>query len=128
MVRSRVSASDAADEGSEAALERILFIFARFAYFTSEDNKSGAQPPLTEQTQELFRGRINSCLNSIIAAQKQASTLPYAVARKIRDAAKSEEFGKFIISMDDPLKDSVKGAFKVLKRLSGMVRHLSFYI
>ncbi|KAL5334247.1 DNA polymerase phi-domain-containing protein [Aspergillus crustosus] len=120
MVRSRVSASEAADEGSEAALERILFIFARFAYFTSEDNKSGAQPPFTEQTQELFRGRINSCLNSIIAGQKHAATLPYAVAKKIRDAAKSEEFGKFIISMDDSLKESVKGAFKVLKKLSSM--------
>ncbi|KAL4877544.1 DNA polymerase phi-domain-containing protein, partial [Aspergillus karnatakaensis] len=120
MVRARVSASDAAGEGSEAALERILFIFARFAYFTSEDSKSGAQPPLTEQSQELFRGRINSSLNSIIAAQKHAATLPYAVVRKIRDAAKSEEFGKFIISMDDSLKDSVKGAFKTLKKLSSL--------
>ncbi|KAL4736131.1 DNA polymerase phi-domain-containing protein [Aspergillus similis] len=120
MVRARVSASDAADEASEAALERILFIFARFAYFTSEGGKSGAQPPLTQQTQELFRSRINSSLNSIIAAQKHAATLPYAIVRKIRDAAKSEEFGKFIIGMDDALKDSVKGAFKALKRLSSM--------
>ncbi|BCS23970.1 DNA-directed DNA polymerase POL5 [Aspergillus puulaauensis] len=118
VVRARVSASDAADAGSEAALERILFTFARFAYFTSEDEKSGAQPPFTQQSQELFRSRINSSLNSIIAAQKHAATLPYAVVRKIRDAAKSEEFGKFIITMDDTLKDSVKGAFKALKKLS----------
>ncbi|KAL4820418.1 DNA polymerase phi-domain-containing protein [Aspergillus spinulosporus] len=120
MVRARVSASDAADEASEAALERILFIFARFAYFTSEGGKGGAQPPFTQQTQELFRSRINSSLNSIIAAQKHAATLPYAIVRKIRHAAKSEEFGKFIIGMDDALKDSVKGAFKALKRLSSM--------
>ncbi|KAL4985234.1 DNA polymerase phi-domain-containing protein [Aspergillus falconensis] len=120
LVRARVSASDAANEASEAALERILFLFARFAYFTSEGVDSGAQPPLTQQTQELFRSRINSSLNSIIAAQKHAATLPYAIVRKIRDAAKSEEFGKFIISMDDALKDSVKGAFKALKKLSSM--------
>ncbi|KAL4997961.1 DNA polymerase phi-domain-containing protein [Aspergillus recurvatus] len=120
MVRARVSASDAADEASEAALERILFLFARFAYFTTEGGKSGAQPPLTQQTQELFRSRINSSLNSMIAAQKHAATLPYAIVRKIRDAAKSEEFGKFIISMDDALRDSVKGAFKALKKLSSM--------
>jgi DNA polymerase phi len=121
MVRARVSASDAADEASEAALERILFIFARFAYFTSEGGKGNAQPPFTQQSQELFRSRINSSLNSIIAAQKHAATLPYAIVRKIRDAAKSEEFGKFIIGMDDALKNSVKGAFKALKRLSSMV-------
>ncbi|KAL2859058.1 DNA polymerase phi-domain-containing protein [Aspergillus pseudodeflectus] len=120
MVRARVSASDAADEGSEAVLERILVIFARFAYFTSDEDKGSVQPSLTQQTQELFRSRINSCLNSIIAAHKHASTLPYAVVRKIRDAAKSEEFGPFIIAMDDVLKDSVKGAFKALKKLSGM--------
>lgn len=118
VVRGRVSASDADSEGSEAALERILVIFARFAYFTSEQ---GAQPPLTSQNQELFRSRINSSLNSIIAAQKHAASLPYAVVRRIRDAAKSEEFGKFIITMDDTMKESVKGAFKALKKLSGMV-------
>lgn len=126
VVRARVAASDGADAGCEAALERILFTFARYAYFTSEDEKSGAQPPFTQQSQELFRSRINSSLNSIIAAQKHAASLPYAVVRKIRDAAKSEEFGKFIISMDDTLKDSVKGAFKALKKLSSLVRHLSY--
>ncbi|KAL4922839.1 DNA polymerase phi-domain-containing protein [Aspergillus aurantiobrunneus] len=125
MVRARVSASDAADKGSEAVLERILFIFARFAYFTSEEDKSAPQPPLTQQTQELFRSRINSSLNSIIAAQKHAATLPYAVVRKIRDAAKSDEYGKFIISMDDTLQGSVKGAFKALKKLSSMKKESS---
>jgi DNA polymerase phi len=38
--------------------------------------------------------------------------------RQIRDAAKSEEYGKFIISIDDKLQDSVKTAFKALKKLS----------
>ncbi|KKK26584.1 hypothetical protein ARAM_007229, partial [Aspergillus rambellii] len=114
IVRNRVSS----EEDSEAALERILFIFVRFAYFTSEDET--AQPALTQQTQELLRSRINSSLNSLVAAQKYAGTLPYAVVRKIRDAAKSEEFGKFIINMDDTLRDSVKGAFKSLKKLSSM--------
>ncbi|KAL4955548.1 DNA polymerase phi-domain-containing protein [Aspergillus filifer] len=113
MVRAHV-----ADDGSGAVLERILFVFARFAYFTSEDGKARPQPAFSEQSQELFRSRINSSLNSIIAGQKHAATLPYAVVRKIRDAAKSEEYGKFIIKMDDTLKESVKAAFKALKKLS----------
>ncbi|KAL4960390.1 DNA-directed DNA polymerase POL5 [Aspergillus stella-maris] len=107
-----------ADDSSEVVLERTLFVFARFAYFTSEDGKVGPQPAFSEQSQELFRSRINSSLNSIIAGQKHAATLPYAVVRKIRDAARSEEYGKFIIKMDDTLKESVKGAFKALKKLS----------
>ncbi|KAE8158741.1 DNA polymerase phi-domain-containing protein [Aspergillus tamarii] len=122
IVRSRASASDESEEGAKEVLEHILFTFVRFAYFVEKDGESrdqaAAEPALTQQTQELFRSRINSCLNSLIANQKYATDLPYAVVRKIRDAAKSEEYGKFIIAMDDTLQDSVKGAFKSLKKLS----------
>ncbi|KAE8373088.1 DNA polymerase phi-domain-containing protein [Aspergillus bertholletiae] len=122
IVRSRASANGESEEGAKEVLEHILFTFARFAYFVEKDGESrgqvAAEPALTEQTQELFRSRINSCLNSLIANQKYATDLPYAVVRKIRDAAKSEEYGKFIIAMDDTLQDSVKGAFKSLKKLS----------
>jgi DNA polymerase phi len=115
IVRSRASASD-----EFAVLEQILFTFVRFGYFMAKD----VQPALTQQSQELFRNRISSCLNSLIANPKYATTLPYAVVRKIRDAAKSEEYGKFIINMDETLRDSVKTAFKSLKKLSGMVSTL----
>lgn len=126
IVRSRASASDESEEGAKEVLEQILFTFVRFAYFVEKEGDSrgqtAAEPALTEQTQELFRSRINSCLNSLIANQKYATALPYAVVRKVRDAAKSEEYGKFIIAMDDTLQDSVKGAFKSLKKLSSTVR------
>ncbi|PKY03126.1 putative DNA polymerase V [Aspergillus campestris IBT 28561] len=119
IVRSRASASDTDD--AQDVLEQILFTFVRFAYFSAADDaKSGAQPPLTQQTQELFRSRINSCLNSLIAQQKYATDLPYAVVRKIRDGAKSGEYGKFIIDMDETLRESVKSAFKSLKKLFSM--------
>lgn len=122
VVRSRASTNDEAQDGIYDVLEHILFTFVRFAYFVEKDGENhgqaAAEPALTEQTQELFRSRINSCLNSLIANQKYATELPYAVVRKIRDAAKSQEYGKFIIAMDDTLQDSVKSAFKSLKKLS----------
>ncbi|ODM17452.1 hypothetical protein SI65_07127 [Aspergillus cristatus] len=117
IVRSRASSQDA-DEGLQDVLEHILTIFVRSAYFTPKE-KEGPQPPMAPQTQEMFRNRINSCLNSLIASQKYAATLPYTVVRKIRDAAKSEEYGKSIINIDGTLSDSVKSAFKSLKKLSG---------
>ena len=130
IVRSRASASDTDD--AQDVLEQILFTFVRFAYFSAPDGedaaKSGAQPPLTQQTQELFRSRINSCLNSLIAQQKYATDLPYAVVRKIRDGAKSGEYGKFIIDMDETLRESVKSAFKSLKKLFSMVSFFFFLI
>lgn len=122
IVRARASAQNP-DETTEAALQQALFIFVRFAYFSGpEDKETAPQPALTEQTQELFRNRINSCLNSIIANQKYAASLPYAVTRKIRDAAKSEEYGKFVVKMDERIHESVSRAFKSLKKLSSMVR------
>lgn len=124
IVRAR-SANQDAEDNTETILEQILFIFVRYAYFMENDGQS-AQPAMTEQTQELFRSRINSCLNSVIANQKFAATLPYAVVLKIRDAAKSEEFGKFIINMGDPVQESLKTAFKSLKKLSSMVSHVLY--
>lgn len=116
------AASQGAQDDVESILEHILFIFVRFAYFTGKDgSKKSVQPDLTEKTQELFRSRINSSLNSVISNQKHAATIPYAVICKIRDSVKSEEFGRFIIDMGDPVQESMKTAFKSLKKLSGMV-------
>lgn len=116
IVRSRVSTQDNED-GIQAVLEHILTIFVRYAYFTPTETEKGPRPAVTPQTQELFRSRINSCLNSLIASQKYAATLPYAAIRRIRDAAKSEEYGKFIINIEGDLGDSVKAAFKSLKKM-----------
>lgn len=125
IVRARASAAQGSEDGTEGVLEHILTIFVRFAYFTPDEGaKNAPQPAIAPQTQELFRSRINSCLNSLIASQKYAATLPYAVVRQIRDTAKSEEYGKFIINLDGSLQDSIKTAFKSLKKLSSNVTHI----
>lgn len=125
IVRSKASASEDDSEELLASLERILFIFVRFAYFTdASKGSSSPEPALSSATQEMLRNRINSCLNSLISNQKFAATLPYAVVKQIRDTAKSGEFGKFIIEIDEKLQESVKAAFKSLRKLSGKVRSI----
>ncbi|RAK72559.1 DNA-directed DNA polymerase POL5 [Aspergillus fijiensis CBS 313.89] len=114
IVRARASA-DSKDDDTYSVLEQILSIFVRFAYFKDP----AVSPALTEQTQELFRSRINSCINSLIATARYAS-IPYVVVRQIRDLAKSEERGKFIVSMDETISGAVKNAFKSLKKLASM--------
>ncbi|KAG0160358.1 hypothetical protein PDIDSM_7885 [Penicillium digitatum] len=119
IVRSKASANEDDAEDLQASLEQILSIFVRFAYFMDVGKGSTApEPPLSSATQELLRNRINSCLNSLISNERFAATLPYAVVKQIRDAAKSGEFGKFIIAIDEKLSESVKAAFKSLKKLS----------
>jgi DNA polymerase phi len=120
IVRSKAASGDKdSEEDYQSILEQILSAFVRFAYFKGDGARELApEPSFTQATQELLRNRINSSLNSLLASQKYASTIPYAVVRQIRDGAKSEEYGKFIISIDDKLQDAVKTAFKALKKLS----------
>jgi DNA polymerase phi len=126
IVRSKASATEGDAEDIETSLEKILSIFVRFAYFLDTGKGSTVpEPALSSATQEMLRNRINSCLNSLMSNQKFAATLPYVVVKQIRDAAKSGEFGKFIIDIDEKLQDSVKAAFKSIKKLSGKVRYLS---
>ncbi|KAJ5102667.1 hypothetical protein N7532_003196 [Penicillium argentinense] len=118
IVRAKSSTgNDDSEEDFESVLEKILFIFVRFAYFTDKSS-SAAEPAVSEATQELLRNRVSSALNSLLTSQKYAASIPYAVVKQIRDASKSEEFGKFIINIDEKLQESVKTAFKSLKRLS----------
>ncbi|KAJ5545292.1 hypothetical protein N7535_006325 [Penicillium sp. DV-2018c] len=119
IVRSKSSAAEGDAEDLQAVIKRILSIFVRFGYFLDSSKSSTApEPAISSATQELLRNRINSCLNSLISNQKFAATIPYVVVKQIRDAAKSGEFGKFIIAVDDKLSESVKAAFKSLKKLS----------
>ncbi|KAJ5662708.1 hypothetical protein N7462_011634 [Penicillium macrosclerotiorum] len=120
IVRAKAATGNSdSEEDYQAVLEQIMFIFVRFAYFLDSGKGSDApQPPVSQATQELLRNRINSALNGLLTSQKFAATIPYAVVRQIRDATKSEEFGKFIINMDEKLQDAVKTAFKSLKKLS----------
>lgn len=124
IVRSKSSTGNSdTEEDYQSVLEQILFIFVRFAYFPNT-GASAPEPAMSQATQELLRNRINSSLNSLLSSQKYAATLPYAVVKQIRDAAKSEEFGKFMINIDDKLQESVKTAFKSLKKLSSKVSPL----
>ncbi|KAJ5949198.1 hypothetical protein N7454_000782 [Penicillium verhagenii] len=121
VVRGKASTgnSDDSEDDFQLTLEQILSILVRFAYFPNTKKASSApQPALSPATQEMLRNRINSSLNSLLTSQEYAATIPYAVVKQIRDAAKSEEFGKFMINIDDKLQESVKTAFKSLKKLS----------
>lgn len=122
IVRSRASAANATNDGFEPIIEDILSVLVRFAYFVDKGDKKqdrpAPEPALIQATQELFRNRINSCLSTLITTRKEPAALPYAIVRKIRDAAKSGEFGTFIIETDDVVRESVENAYKTLKKLS----------
>lgn len=108
-----------AGEEFTPVLQYILSILVRYAYFGGE--QGGANPAISSASQELFRNRINSCLNSLISNIKDPAEVAYTVVRQVRDLQKSEEYGKFIIEIDGTIAESVDAAFKSLKKLSSKV-------
>ncbi|KAK2786300.1 DNA-directed DNA polymerase [Onygenales sp. PD_12] len=123
VVRSQASAaSTTAPEELEESVESILQLLARFAYFVPEQDskrkQSAPEPTITEATQELFRNRMMSCLNTVINGRKSPATIPYGVVRKIHEMDESGDWGKFVIEMSDEIKESVASAFKTLKKLT----------
>jgi DNA polymerase phi len=92
------------EEDNEPTMEKILSILTRIAYTGDSQNP------------QVFRNRINACLNSLISNNENPAKLAYSVVLQIRDLQRSNESGK-VIEMDDSIRESVDGAFKSLKRL-----------
>ncbi|PGH19231.1 hypothetical protein AJ80_04096 [Polytolypa hystricis UAMH7299] len=122
LVKVQMSAKSAAAEGVETSLQRIMEILARFAYFVPDpDTKQSAPapvPPVDEATQEFFRNKVTSCLNTIISDRKNSSTILCALARKVHKMVESGDWGKLVIEMTGPIQESIDSAAKTLKKLS----------
>lgn len=131
IVRSRSSSTkDTTDPADlEETMKSILLVLVRFAYFQEtggrESDRSAPKPQLTEATQDLFRNRIMSCLNTLITNRKNPSALPYNVVRKIYETDRDGDSGKFVIEMDDSIRESVDSAFKTLKKIAHKVALIS---
>ncbi|KAL1960089.1 hypothetical protein VTO42DRAFT_261 [Malbranchea cinnamomea] len=122
IVKSLSSANKYTSDGVEKVIERVLLLLAGFAYFVPDASKVGdakrPEPPITQATQELFRNRISSCLNALIASRKAPASVAYKVIRKIRDLSETSEYGKFVIEMNETISESLTSAFKTLKKIS----------
>lgn len=130
VVRSRSSTKDADPQDLEETMKSVLLVLVRFAYFENKsDNESGRtapNPQLAEATQDLFRNRIMSCLNTLITNRSSPGTLPYNVVRNIYETDRDGESGKFVIEMDDSIRESVDSAFKTLKKIAHKVAPTPF--
>ncbi|KAK2754662.1 DNA-directed DNA polymerase [Arachnomyces sp. PD_36] len=122
VVRSQSSNKGTDPEDLEDVMKSILLVLVRFSYFVdegdSETGRSAPKPQLTQATQELFRSRIMSCLNTLINNRSSPGTLPYTVVRNIYEKERAEGSGKFVIEMDDNIRESVDSAFKTLKKIA----------
>lgn len=120
IVKSLATKSDA-PEGLDSTIKQVMLVLARFAYFvpanSSKAKDSVPQPPIAESTQEFFRGKISSCLNTVIAGRKNAASVAYQVIQSIREKDQSGEHGKFVIDMGEKIGKSVDSAFKILKKI-----------
>lgn len=121
---SLVRTRSASGEEYIPVLQYILSVFVQFAYFSAPEKLPReliVNPAISPVTQELFRNRINSCLNSLISNVRDPAEIAHTVVQKIRDLQDSKEYGKFIIDIDGSIAESIDAAFKNLTKLSSKV-------
>lgn len=128
VVKLQAAANKSVSEDAESVIEEAMLVLARFAYFVVDDssksNRKSPDPAITQATQELFRSRISSCLNVLIAGRKSPAQIAYQVVRKIRDLSETGDCGKFVIEMNENIKVPLDSAFKTLKKINRKVRIL----
>lgn len=117
------SACSASSDELASLFERVASTFSRFGFFnnissSTTDGDSSVTPPISPQTQEIFRNKIVSCLNMIIAGrQNLAHTVPFNVVKKIHDKYEKKSWGNFHIEMDATSEEAIDSAFKILKKI-----------
>ena len=126
MVKSLSSmASPIISEGFEESIKEVLLVLARFSYFVADvvtdRNALVPSPPFTQESREVFRNRIMSCLNSLINGRRDPASLPYTVVRSIHQTADTVEGGKLVVEMSGSVRESVDSAFKILKKIAHKV-------
>lgn len=144
------SSSDSSPAQSEefaSFFQSLASMFSRFGFFngspssstkdkTKNKNKNGEtssssfsiEPPFSAQTQEVFRSKIVSCLNTIIAGRQDfAHTIPFNVVKKIHEKYQKQSWGDFHIEMDEKSEEAIDSAFKTLKKIAHKVVFLFFF-
>jgi DNA polymerase phi len=127
MVKSQSAANKTESDEAESVIYKTMLVLARFAYFVPTDSSKTEtdvkrpDPPMAHATQELFRNRLLSCLNVLMGGKKNPASVTYKLVRKIRDLAESEEYGRFVIEMDESISGPLASAFKTLKKINRKV-------
>lgn len=126
IIRSRASSAKGAGQiTSDGYDEAILLLFVKFAFFVDRDDSGqpgrAPEPPMSETTQESFRNRIISALNSLTGATSNPATLPYSVVLNIRNKERDDRTCRSILDMDETVSESLKIAWKMLKSFDKMV-------
>jgi DNA polymerase phi len=113
IVRSRSASCD----DFQGAIEGVLSVLLRFAYFKGTTNEP-PEPQVTEKIRETFRSTLSSSLNSIIGNCTDATQIVYSTVRNIRESMATGIFGDSIIELDDGIVESIDKSFNSLKKLS----------
>lgn len=105
---------------TESWLNEVITMFVSFGHFDTVDKKA-RNPPISTNSQSMFRTRLLSCLSHLItikedAAGERAETWPYKAVRAISTLQKDSDY-KLAVEFDDVIEETLLGALKTLERI-----------
>lgn len=117
-----------ADEDSDVSANKriiqswmsILLALVNFAYGGPSAGTNKADPPLSEATQEVFRGRLMSCLTHTLSSRMDLDFIvPEAVVTAVQEVDKTS-FSGLRTKADKQILKVVKKAHATLAELNGL--------
>ena len=102
------------EQSADRAIQRILSVFAAFAYF---DLGADAVPEISIMTRTYFRTRISSCLTYLTANTKDSSTFAAYVTTVISKRENIPDEAKLLLEAESNVQKVLDQALKVIRRL-----------
>ena len=102
-------------------VDQVLSLFAKHAYFVHEQRAStpraAIDPPISETSREMFKSRISSCLNHILATCAEPALFSYDLVAWIHSMDKAENDLKFLFKSEDAVKKTIDKAWVTMEKI-----------
>ena len=106
-------------KNEDFVVSSILGIFVKYAYFDLDNaSQTKVNPPISQSTRQIFRTRISSCLNHLMAKSIEAHIYAYQLIQTIREIQRDPEHGKPLLEIDGVLSGTITKSFEILDKAS----------
>lgn len=107
--------------GSASFVCNVLFLFAEHGYLTCEAHVNGSvpeiDPPISASSRAMFRSRIASCMNHVLAKSTQPACIFYDLVTSIYLKVQNHKKWKLWIESDMTVGKTIDKAFMTLVKI-----------
>ena len=101
----------------------ILNLLAKFAYFDLANAQRGKpDPPLSQNSRQIYRTRISSCLGHLLAKSTDPAYYAYNLVKSIRDGERNQAYGTSLLEVDATVSKVIRKAWDITEKANSQAR------